>query len=263
MMRIYYLIVLTLALTSLKGIAQRIENSQITIDGEIVDASDGSPVPFVHIINTSTTQGTASNSVGRFEILMSSTDSLLFSAIGFEKYLFTLSENIDTKNIMVTIMLDASTMKLEPVKIFAYKNEQSLKRAIIDMDVPIERPNRMQLDGFYYGPRKEYKITPLTVSPIAFIASRFDKKAKEKRKYIKVTAEYDIWATKIHKKYNAQIVQGITGLPEDEIGDFMKFCKLKESFVTLSSEYEIVVAIQKCFGEYTSDETIADTIREN
>lgn len=246
-----------------RGNAQEIAKKQITLNGEILDAADNSPVPFVHIINTSTGQGTASNSEGRFEILISSTDTLLFSAIGFEKYVFTLAENIETRVIMVTIVLDASSMELAPVKIFAYKDERALKRAIIDMDVPIAKSNRMQLKGFYYGPRKEYKITPLTVSPIAFIASRFDKKLKEQRKYAKVTAAYDKWVTNVYEKYNAQMIEEITGLPEDEVGDFMKFCKLSDGFITLSSEYEVVVAVHQCFRAYTSDEVVFDTLRDN
>jgi hypothetical protein len=154
-------------------------------------------------------------------------------------------------------------MQLEPVKVFAYKDERALKRAIIEMDVPIAKSNRIQLKGFYYGPRKEYKITPLTVSPIAFIASRFDKKLKEKRKYAKVSAQYDKWVTNIHSKYSAEIVEEITGLHEDKIGNFMKFCKLSDTFITLSSEYEVVVAIHKCFIDYTTNNTPVDTLQDN
>ncbi len=260
-MRISFLFVFLIILTSWKSNAQQSDDPQITINGEIVNASDNSPVPFVHIINTSTAQGTASNSEGRFVIQMLPTDTLLFSAIGFEKYIFTLSEDIDTRSILVTIVLDASSMELEPVKIFAYKDEQSFKRAIIEMEVPEEKSNRMQLDGFYYGPRKEYKITVL--SPLSFIASRISKKEKEKRKYAKVTAEYDKWVANIYNKYNPQFVQEITGLPEDEVADFMKFCKLGDSFVSLSTQYEVVVAIQKCLGEYAAENTPEDTIRDN
>jgi len=241
--------------------AQQIEDSKITLNGEIVDAVDNSPVPFVHIINTSTAQGTASNIEGRFTIQMLATDTLMFSAIGFEKYIFTLSDDVDTKSINMTIVLDASSMELEPVKIFAYKDEHSFKRAIIEMDLPEEKPKRMQLDGFYYGPRKESKISAL--SPISFIASRVSKRAIEKRKYAKVTAEYDKWIANVYNKYNPQFVQEVTGLPDDKVEDFMKFCKLGVSFIALSSEYEVVVAIQKCLGEYASSDIPSDTLRDN
>jgi len=245
-----------------RGNAQEITKTQITLNGEILDVADNSPVPFVHIINTSTGKGTASNSEGRFKIMMSPSDTLLFSAIGFEKYIFTLSENIDTQSILVTIVLDASSMKLEPVKIFAYKDEQSLKRAIIEMDVPEEKSNRMQLDGFYYGPRKESKASPIW-NPVSFVYGKVSKKALEKRKYAKVIAEHDKWIVDKATKYNPQIVQRVTGLPEDKIEDFMNFCKLENSFISLSSEYEVVVAIQKCLVEYTSEDTVSDTLRDN
>ncbi len=261
-MRISFLLVFLIAVTSLRSFAQHESSDLISLNGEVVNASDNSPVPFVHIINTSTSKGTASNSEGRFSIQMSATDTLLFSAIGFEKYVFTLVEDIETKSINMTIVLDGSSMELEPVKIFAYKDEQSFKRAIINMDVPEEKSNRMQLDGFYYGPRKESKISALN-NPISFIASRISKKEKEKRKYAKVTAEYDKWIANVYQKYNPQLIQEITLLPEDQVEDFMKFCKLSDSFISLSSEYEVVVAIHRCLDEYAFSDTPKDTMRDN
>lgn len=261
-MRIGLLCMFLFFFISMKGTAQQAGDTKITLNGEIRDAADNSPVPFVHIINTSTVQGTASNSEGRFKIMMSQSDTLLFSAIGFEKYIFTLSEGVDTKSILVTIVLDASSMELDPVKIFAYKDEQSFKRAIIEMDVPEEKSNRMQLDGFYYGPRKESKASPVW-NPVSFVYSKVSKKAIEKRKYAKVTAEYDNWKNNVYNKYNPQVVQEITGLPEDKVEDFMKFCKLTDSFLSLSSEYEVAVAVHKCLSEYVSDDVPSDTIRDN
>jgi hypothetical protein len=250
-----------ITLTSVKCFAKQEISNDITLNGEIKNAEDNSAVPFVHIVNTSTSKGTASNSEGRFTIQMSATDTLLFSAIGFEKYIFMLSEDINTKSINMTIVLDASSMELEPIKIFAYKDEQSFKRAIIEMELPEEKSNRMQLDGFNYGPRRESKVTAL--SPISFIASRVSKKAIEKRKYAKITAEYDHWMTSVYQKYNPKYVQKVTGLPKDEVDDFMKFCKLGDSFISLSSEYEIVIAIQECHSNYSTEAPILDTLRDN
>ena len=262
LMRFIFLLVFLMLFVSMKSMAQQAGGVKITLDGEIISAIDDSPVPFVHIINTSTHQGTASNSEGRFEIQMSVTDTLLFSAIGFEKYIFMLSEKINTNSILVTIELDASSMKLNPIKIFAYKDEHSFKRAIIEMDVPEEKSNRMQLAGFNYGPRKEVKTSSF-LNPISFIQNKLSKKEKEKRQYAKVTAEYNKWVINTATKYSPQIVQKITGLPEDKVGDFMKFCKLDNDFISLSSEYEVVIAIQKCLREYTANDTPADTIRDN
>ena len=263
-MRIIYVLLLHIIFTSFNAIGQQMESQKIRVNGEIIDAKDNSPVPFVHVINVTSSKGAVSNTQGRFNMLMDKTDTLIFSAIGFEKYIFTLSKEINTKAIRVTIVLDDSSLELEPVKVFAYKDEQSLKRAIIAMKLPDEKPKKMQLDGlgFYYGPRKEAKISPVW-NPISFVYGRVSKMAKEKRKYAKVTAEYHHWMTSIYQKYNPQIVQELTGLPEDKVEDFMKFCKLGDSFISLSSEYEVAVEIHKCLTEYSADTFPEDSLRDN
>ena len=222
----------------------------IVIDGVIKNKKDGKPVPFVHVINVTTKQGTTSNLQGRFTISIKKEDSLLFSAIGFERYTFSLKEGVETAKLSITIEMDTESMELEPVQIFAYRDERALKQAILELNIPVEPEKEViQLPGFYYGPRKEVAATPLS-NPLSYIYEKFGKRPREERKYKRLEEEHDTWRTQVLEKYNPALVKEITGLPEEQIEAFMEFCKMDNQFISVSSNYEIVVAINQCFDEY-------------
>lgn len=231
------------------------EANTILIDGVVID-ENGEAAPFVNIANISSNLGTASNSEGRFAIVMGQEDSLLFSSIGFKQYLFTLTESVKTKQLDITIQLNTTSLELAPVKVFAYRDERALKQAILDLNVPEEKNERIRIPGVKYGERREVKpgINGLGISgPISIIQNMFSKKAKEIKKYAKVTKEHHSWKYNVYDKYNPTIVKEITGLPEDEVDDFMKFCEIGDSFIRLSNQYEIVVAVQQCYDNYIKE----------
>ncbi|MEL7004805.1 MAG: carboxypeptidase-like regulatory domain-containing protein [Bacteroidota bacterium] len=225
------------------------ENQQIEITGEIIDAETNDPVPYVHVVNKKAALGTVSNTEGRFWITMDKSDTLLFSAIGFETFAFTLKDEVATDKMVVTIAMNMSTMELKPVKVFAFRDEAALKKALIDTKVPLESNQRgIQLPGFYYGPEKEVKPSAFG-NPISFIASKFSKEIKEQKKLAQFNKDYE-YQKLIKAKYNQQVIIEITGLPEDKVEEFMEYCHLEDSFLGPASEYEIVVAVNQCYSDF-------------
>ncbi|MTI41097.1 hypothetical protein E1140_16470 [Fulvivirga lutimaris] len=227
------------------------QNKPIEIIGEILDPETNEAVPYVHVVNLRTNQGFVSNTEGRFWINMAKEDTLMFSAIGFEKYHFTLKENVTTDKLIVTIELRHSTLELETVKVFAFKDEHALKRALIDAKVPLqdEKPG-LKIPGV-----KIYRSAEnggLAIGgPLTAIGNLFSKEHKEQKKLIEVSSDYDFQKV-IRAKYNETIVMKVTGIPEDKVEDFMKFCKIEDSFISRASEYELTVVIQQCFTDFTA-----------
>ena len=235
----------------LPALAQQ-DSEEIEIIGEILDKDSNDPVPYVHVINESSRKGTVSNEQGRFWMKMSKSDTLTVSAIGFEQYIFTIKEDVNSRKIEVTIAMNTSTMELEPVKVFAYKDEESLKRALLEMEVTTtEDKDRIELPGFYYGPRKPYKPSAVG-SPISFVANLFSKAEKERKLLEKAERDSD-YRNMIKAKYNENVVMELTGLPEDEVSDFMNFCKIDDSFVARSGAYEIALAVTQCMSRYKEE----------
>ena len=228
--------------------AQEVMQQEIQIDGVIINKEDNKPVPFVHVINIRNKTGTASNLQGRFSIIIKYSDTLVFSAIGFDKYIFNLSERVETKQLDITIEMNTNSFELAPVSVFAYKDEMAFKQAILDLEVNNENNQaRIQLPGVHYGVKSE--VSPSILNPLSYFYYKTSKRAKEERKYKLLEKEYEGWKN-IAEKYNPMIVQEVTGLQEDIVEDFMNFCKLDNKYIEISTQYEIVIAINNCLKDY-------------
>ncbi len=227
----------------------------IHLTGEILNKEDGEIVPYVHIINKNTSQGTTSDLTGKFNIKINKTDTLIFSAVGFEKYSLTLVENdIDSKDYYIRILLDQSSYELAPVSIYAFKDEAAFKQDILNMQLPDPANSKIVIPGFYEGPAspKDLNAGFSLGSPITSIANMFSKEAKELRKYEKVLKEAPRQKT-LHEKYNIEIVEEITGLKDDELSQFMLFCKIPEDYILRANDYEIILAVNACFKEFLGE----------
>ncbi|WP_185154273.1 carboxypeptidase-like regulatory domain-containing protein [Fulvivirga sp. M361] len=239
------------------------QETLVEITGEIINAETQEPVPYVHVVNNHLNQGTVSNTQGRFWISMEKTDTLLISAIGFETYAFMLKEQITSIRLEVTIELNTSSMELEAVDVFAFRNEEALKKALLETKVPIQEAKRgiqLQVPGFYYGPKKEVK--PSIGSPISFLHSKFSKEVKERKQLAKYERQQN-YQKLIRAKYNEAVVIELTGLPKDKVEEFMEFCKLDNSFLGPASEYEIAIAVNRCFTDFKELTPVDSLVDEN
>lgn len=224
---------------------------EIEINGQIIDKETQEAVPYVHIINTTTNQGTVSNTEGRFWVTIDKSDTLNFSAIGFETYAFTLKENITTDKLIITIELNTSTMELAPVDVFAFRDEHALKRALIEMDMPLQKEKKLIIPGV----KEAQKFNPSGTGglsmggPLTAIAKVFSKEEKERKMLKQYQQKYD-YQKVLTSKYNETVVMEITSLPEDKVEDFMEFCVLEDSFIYRATEYELTVVLNQCLVDF-------------
>jgi len=250
------LVISLITVLAFTGFAQE---RTVKIIGEIKASDSNKPVPYVHIVNKNTNEGTVSNQSGRFWINMSSTDTLLLSSVGYEKNIFTLKDSIAVNQLVINIEMNTSTLQLAPVSVYAFRDEEALKRALLNIKPAPPKPQEVKeihLPGFYYGPRKEPKEVRFgTTSDGSFgvgvagaltkFANVFSKEKKEKRKLASYQEQAD-YRNLIKAKYNQAVIIELTGLPEDRVEDFIAFCDLDESFIEKASEYEMAVAITQC-----------------
>lgn len=230
------------------------DNEVIHIAGKIIDAETEAPVSYVHVVNKTTGKGTVSNADGRFSIQITPVDTLLFSAIGFESYAFSLDKKIPENKLQVVIKMNTSTMELQPVNIFAYKDEYALKRALIEMDVPLE--TNEQFNSGWVPSKKSATDGGIAIGgPISALYNSFSREGKEKRKLEKYQQEYE-FRKSLMVKYNEDIVKELTGLPENKVVEFMNFCKLDDGFLNRANAYEIAVAVNHCFTEFIELDSI-------
>ncbi len=221
----------------------------IEIQGEIHESDTKDPVPYVHIMNPNSGFGTVSNTEGRFWMKMMPTDTLLFSAIGYETYAFTLNPDQTSRKLRVTIELNTATQILKPVNIFAYRDEESLKQALIELEIPDEPENAaVRIPGVRTGPMTENPVFRIG-GPFSFFHNKFSREAKAAQKLEKDIATYD-YSKILKAKYNEQVVQQLTGLPMDEVEEFMNFCKIDEAYIYSASEYDIALLVSNCLKKF-------------
>ncbi|MDN5212127.1 carboxypeptidase-like regulatory domain-containing protein [Fulvivirgaceae bacterium BMA12] len=236
-------------ITSHQLLAQQ-SYEEFMLSGKVVDKENPEALPGVHILNANKRQGTVSDIDGNFYIKASENDTLIFSYVGYNQHFLILGDSIkdELKNPLI-IHLSKSLVELETVKVFAYKNERDFKNAILELELPEETPVKTQIPGYYYGPQKPVK--PGVGSPISFLANKFGKKAKRERQFNEAKKR-DEYKRYLHSKYNKEIVSNITGLKDEELDDFMQHCTLSDKFIDDANEYEIIVAINKCYKDFTN-----------
>jgi hypothetical protein len=217
------------------------ETETIRITGTVVDSETNEPVPFVHIINNSARQGLTTDEHGEFFFVMNAKDTLVFSSVGYEKYLLVPGMHGDQRDFNIAIK--PSTTVLQGVEITAFGNEEAFKKEFLALELP-EQP-KIILPGVYNGPRREYK--PSVLNPVSFVYGMFDRKTKERAKLVQVQQESERWS-RLRKKYD--FIKDIAGIGDDELEEFLDYCRLDIQRIESSSDYELAVAVNVCIPDF-------------
>lgn len=142
------------------SIAQN-EKRIIQFSGVVVGEDSVSGVPGVHIFVPKGGRGTTSNPYGYFSMPVLENDSLIISAVGFEKMHFIIPVG-GSDNYTVVIELLPDTTYLPELKIYPFPTEQLLKEAILALEIPNARDyNNMQQNIDQAMLNKMYKNLPM------------------------------------------------------------------------------------------------------
>lgn len=229
--------------------------TDVQLKGRVIDGQTREPVPYVHIYTQSLSHGTTTDEQGYFNIMINPKDTLVFSAVGFDKYLFSLKQEEIRSYYEVVIEMDFKSYQLEPVKVTAYKDIESFKQDVLKLDIPTEKKNiELQLPGVM-----DYTFTGdekmVIRGPITALYNKFSKEARERRKleaFKKQTGVQKI----IDSKYNIEVVKNVTKLNEEGARRFMEWCRFEEEFLIKATEYELTVAMLKCLEEFPKPDTV-------
>ena len=218
----------------------------VRLSGVIVNEAD-EPLPFVTVTNLATQQGVVSNEEGFFYITFPAQDTLQLSAVNYEAYPLYFGDTAQATNYDLKIRLSEKTYQLENVTVFAFKDEASFKRAVLALDDIPEEPKKIIVPGAYQGVPVKKKAS--VASPLSFIYDRFSKRAKYERQVQQAQRDAAYQKT-LAKKYNREMVGKITGLADQRLDEFMLYCQFKDKFIERSNEYDIILAINRCYRDF-------------
>lgn len=130
------LIIVTLFLVADQVQAQG-KKRVIQLSGVILGEDSISVVPGVHIYVPKAGRGTTSNIYGYFSMPTLVGDSVVISAVGFEKQHYIVP---DARNDNVTLIVEmvSDTTYLDPVEIVPFPTEEIFKEAVLALNVPID-----------------------------------------------------------------------------------------------------------------------------
>lgn len=224
-------------------------SAQETVEytGQILDASDSLPVPFVNIYTERYLKFASSSAGGNFTIKISSKDTLNFSAVGFRpmKLIVYPITGIEHK-----IYLSQVTYELPGLIIYAKDHMEGFFEHDRLYNPQTERTFEQKF------PKPSVGIGPggaAFTGLFTALANQFNseyqqlKKLKEIQKeeypyfrrlelvYIRLTPEYIVQNTSLHR---------------DEVQAFLDFWKPNLTFMEEANEYQLLTAVQKQEQKY-------------
>ena len=118
------------------------QNKIIQLSGVVIGEDSISGVGGVHIYVPAAGRGTTSNPYGYFAMPVLASDSIIVSAVGYQKQNFIMPGD-KGESVTLIIELKPDTTILPELEIFPYPTEDLFKKAVL----AIELPNRKDLEN--------------------------------------------------------------------------------------------------------------------
>lgn len=237
--------------------AQLFETNHHFTTGTVVNDSSKKHIGFVHIFNESKRLGAIANEEGKFKFRADAGDTIVFGALGyFHKVLIVSDAMLHNET---NVFLSPRYYDIEAVDIVSLGTYEDFKRKFLALEEHKTKTYDLR-NQLYASARKEGQIgfeegkvrralspqpgtEPINGIPILY---KEDLQRLNYARVLKLEEKQRV----IHKKYNFEIVKNVTKLPDEEILDFMSFCKFTQEYLFRATEYEILVSIEKKYEEY-------------
>lgn len=132
---------LLLGLFASSGLQAQTEPRVVQFSGIILTAEDtNNVVPGAHIYVPKAGRGTSTNVLGYFSLPVLAGDSVIVSAVGFEKKNFIIPHD-QGDQITLIIELGQDTTYLPEIAVFPYPTEELFKEAVLALEFP-DQENR-------------------------------------------------------------------------------------------------------------------------
>lgn len=132
---IKYLILTFFLLVMLTSQAQE-DKRVIQLTGVVFAPDSSSVVPGVHVYVPAVGRGTTTNPYGFFSMPVLEGDSVVFSAIGFERQHFVIPKHDKDQSLKLLITLKEDITFLKEVEVFPYPTEAMFKEAVLSLEFP-------------------------------------------------------------------------------------------------------------------------------
>ncbi len=215
---------------------------------KLVDIATQKPVPYASVRILHSNRGVLADSNGFFTVVITQKDTLRISSLGYHN-LYYVKDPLRQTSYYLTLSMRSRIFELEAVEIVSKRN-RDLNNPMLRWEYKARFLPKVWL---FYEPTGEPPPLADLMSPISFLYDRYSRRGKAARKLRDMVAER---ARKKRNalKYNAEKVQKWTGLGDEEIEEFMKFCPMPDAFMDESTEYQIIEKVFRCLEDFDNRE---------
>jgi hypothetical protein len=116
--------------------AQEREDELVQFSGIVVTADSLNPVPYTNIVIKNTRRGTVADYYGYFSFVAFKTDTILFSAVGFKKGIYTIPDTLTGNRYSMIQVMSSDTVMLTQTVIYPWPSREKFKEAFLKLNVP-------------------------------------------------------------------------------------------------------------------------------
>ena len=221
----------------------------LLIYGEVVSQDSTKRLPNTHVINKNTFAGTITNGLGAFLMKANVGDTLVFSNVSYQFYYHVVT---GTEGDKLIIKMQTRNYLLDEVSITAYKltsndpKPMAIGKPMIPRNEDLKTPEA---------------LAPTLANPIDFLYYLFSRRPKQLQK-LRELHEQDYYKRKLQEGNNREILVQITGLPKEELEAFMFYCKYADTYINTLNDYEFLLSLLACYGEYEREKAVEQILKE-
>jgi hypothetical protein len=224
-------------------------DAQKLILGNVKDESSGNAVEYAYILNYSLQKKMYSNIRGEFKIAAQNGDTLVIYAAGY-LYNKVIVNNEMLSSDSVTFLLKQQAYDLSEAKIIGIGSYDEFKQKFISLDRKKTKTENLNdylegiasvegVDAYAMAEAKNAAENGVTFATVPILTP-------EEKERIKLAGiiEKETIRDQVYQKFNPMIVKKITGISNDEeIIEFMVFCKFSDAYLLEVNEYDLASRI--------------------
>jgi hypothetical protein len=223
---------------------------QRIVIGLIISDENAQPVPLAGIRNVITLKKYLSNRQGIFRIPVSTSDSFVFTSIGFDPFILSGNDLLSTDADTVLLLMHAGSYRLKDVTIvYSNRKRDSIARVVAQV---LKTDSLMNNNRRILNRPRGREGSDAGMGYTGFITELYYQFSKEGKDMVRFEefVKYYREVQQADVRYNKTIIQHITGLPENKLDDFILFCKLPRPFIIESDDYTLIKAIKDCESRF-------------
>lgn len=215
--------------------------TQIRISGRVYDISKYRPLEAVSVLTTSG-RGTASDSLGRYSIIVKETDSIWFSYLNRPTPKYPVKSISNYQNFEISLHVTSTELKEVKIMPRNYRLDSIQNRQDYAKGFNFRKPGIGSSMDVGPGGGVGLDIAEL----IQMFQFRKNKRMLAFQNRL-LQEEEDHY---IDHRFSRALVIKLTGLRGEPLNNFMKIYRPTVEFVENSTDYEFQYYIKKCFSHY-------------